>query len=162
MRRWSGLLGMGLLAWTVGAEAQTTILESAARTVSGTAVVTQLANLERVTRAIIFLDVTVAATDAADTLDVYLQHSIDGTIYDDFVHFTQVLGNGSAKQFFAEWSATASPESELHAPQDAGIAAGVLQGPAGATWRLKWVIVDGAPGSADQSFTFSVSLYAWR
>lgn len=103
------------------------------------------------------LNVTAAATAAGDTLDVYIQSSIDGgTTWDDFVHFTQVLGNGGAKKFIAVWERDLSPTSAVHAPQDAAIAAGVQQGPIGPTWRVKWVIVS----ASSPQFTFTVSAQA--
>lgn len=133
-----------------------TLLASAARTASGTDALANLPHPELLESAVFELVVSVAATEAGDTLDVYVQHSIDGgTTYDDVVHFTQVLGNGGAKKFTAEWRADVLPDSELHAPADASLAAGVLQGPKGATWRLKWVIVD-ANANVNQSFTFAV------
>ena len=135
------------------------ILPSAARTTSGTFVLPS--SFGNVAAACFGLIVSAAATDAGDTLDVYVQHSPDGgTTWDDFIHFTQVLGNGGAKAFIAQWNALASPESELHVPSDAAMAAGVLQGPVGNTVRIKWVIVNA--GAANQSFTFSVSLDAVR
>ena len=133
----------------------TTILASAARTTSSTAAVSAT-NLGLVKSAAFLLSVTAAATDSNDTLDVYLQHSVDGTTYDDFVHFTQVLGNGGAKTYLAHWSRDVTPTAAQHAPNDAALAAGVAQGAVGATWRVKWVIVDGG-SDADQSFTFNVT-----
>lgn len=134
------------------------LLPSAARTASGNAQVTSPlgpVSLQSVQRAVFFLDVTAAATDVGDTLDVYIQQSPDnGTNWDDFVHFTQVLGNGGVKQFIAEWSAFPSAESELHAKADGSLAAGVLQGPVSETWRVKWVVVDA--GTVNVSFTFAV------
>lgn len=51
---------------------------------------------------IVQLDVTAAATEAGDTLDVYVDTSIDGgTKWVNIIHFTQVLGNGGAKTFMA-------------------------------------------------------------
>lgn len=45
------------------------------------------------------LNVTAAATAAGDTLDVYVDTSMDsGTTWINIVHFTQVLGNGGAKR----------------------------------------------------------------
>lgn len=137
------------------------LLASAARGVSGNAVLTKPPNPERIAGGIFMLNVTAAATDATDTLDVYLQSSIDeGVTYDDFVHFTQVLGNGGAKKFLAEWMARTgapnNPETEMHAPSDAAMAAGVKQGPVGPLWRVKWVIVD--PGAGVASFTFSLAM----
>jgi len=133
-----------------------TLLASAARTTSDNSgsLSSVFKHPELVERLSLFLDVTAAATDVGDTLDVYLQTTHDGTVWDDVAHFTQVLGNGGAKQFIAEWFRNMAPESEMHAPQDAAVSAGVVQGgKLGVDTRIKWVIVD---GDADGSFTFSV------
>lgn len=98
------------------------------------------------------LNVTAAATAAGDTLDVYLQSSVDGTTWDDFVHFTQVLGNGGAKRFIAQWNSRIAPTAALHAATDGSLAAGVAQGPVGSTLRAKWVVVS----ASAPSFTFSI------
>lgn len=129
------------------------LLPSQARTSSGTQVLNgKFGNL---IAAAFLLTVSAAATDAGDTLDVYIQHSMDnGDTWDDFVHFTQVLGNGGAKKFKAIWNAIMAPETELAAPGDGALAAGVLQGPIGEKLRIKWVVVDA--GSANVSFTFKV------
>ncbi len=74
-----------------------TLLASAARTDSGVQVLTD--DFSAASWALFQLDVTAAATEVGDLLDVYLQHSFDGgTTWDDFVHFTQVLGDGGAKK----------------------------------------------------------------
>lgn len=131
-----------------------TLLASAARTSSSTAAVT-ISNLQLVRSLVVQLDVTAAATDVGDLLDVYLQHSVDGTNYDDFIHFTQVLGNGGAKKYLAHWHRDVTPTTAQHAPNDGALAAGVAQGPVGCSaWRVKWVVVDA--GTDDASFTFSV------
>lgn len=134
-----------------------TLLASAARTASGTASITAIPHPELVRSAVFQLDVTAAATEVGDLLDVYLQHSPDGgTTWDDFVHFTQVLGNGGAKKFLASWRGDVVPETEMKAPGDATLAAGaVVQGPVGKSWRVKWVVVDA--GTVNASFTFSLS-----
>jgi len=133
---------------------------SAARTASSTASIS-LSQLGEVDAAVFLLSVSAAATAAGDTLDVYIQQSPDGgTTWDDFVHFTQVLGNGGAKKYVASWTRSVTPESEMKAPADAGIAAGVLQGAVGNSWRVKWVIVDA--DTDDASFTFSVSVDLMR
>lgn len=132
---------------------KTTLVASAARTVSGTAIAAEQ-SLGLYSRATVLLDVTVAAAAAGDTLDVYIQKNVasEGTpVWTDFVHFTQVLGNGGAKQFVAEVQATIAPTAALHVVQDAALAAGVNQGPWSDRWRVKWVIA-----GATQSFTFSV------
>lgn len=108
--------------------------------------------LRDVSAAQVLLTVSAAALAAEDTLDVYLQSSDDGgTTWDDFVHFTQVLGNGGAKKHVANWSGIVAPESEMHAVADAAMSAGVKQGPVGELWRIKWVIV-----GETASFTFTM------
>jgi hypothetical protein len=129
------------------------LLTSAARTASGNQALT--GKIGQAVAAIFLLTVSAAATDTGDTLDVYIQHSVDGgTTWDDFVHFTQVLGDGGAKKFQAFWNGLMAPEAEQAAPADATMAAGVKQGPVGSKWRVKWVIVDA--GTDDASFTFKV------
>lgn len=139
-----------------------TLLPSAARTTSGTLdLASLLPHPELLASAGFGLTVSAAATDAGDTLDVYVQHSIDGgATYDDVVHFTQVLGNGGAKKFLAEWRRDSLPDAELHVPADAALAAGVLQGPKGPLWRLKWVIVEAS--TVNVSFTFTVTAQVTR
>jgi hypothetical protein len=113
---------------------------------------------EVLTAAIYVLDVTVAGSLAGDTLNVYVQHSWDeGTSWDDFVSFTQVLGNGGAKKFLAFWVLYGTaPSTPVKAPQDAALTAGtVQQGPLGMWLRAKWAIVN---GGGTHSFTFSVGV----
>jgi hypothetical protein len=126
------------------------LLSSASRNTSGQQV--SLGGFSQITSAVFQLTVSVAAAAAGDTLDVYIQHSVDGgSTYDDFVHFTQVLGNGGAKKFLAFWSGMVVPETELGAPTDATLAVGVKQGQVGSTWKTKWVIAGSTP-----AFTFKV------
>jgi hypothetical protein len=136
-----------------------TLLASAARTQGGTALFPDgaLVPFRRADAIALLLDVTVAATAAGDLLDVFLQYSPDGTNYDDFIRFTQVLGNGGAKQYVALWSRDVAVTSPLHARQDGAMAAGVNHGPIvlGVAPRIKWVITDG--GAHNQSFTFSLA-----
>lgn len=131
-----------------------TLLASAARTTTGTLDVS--IDISKVKAALFMFEVTVADTDAGDLLDVYVQHSPDaGTTYDDFVHFTQVIGTSTGYKELAQWTAfTGLPETEVRAPQDGAVGVGVVQGPVGDDWRIKWDIVDA--GAANVSFTFSV------
>ena len=86
---------MGVLKVHSQNESNLTLLSSAARTSTGQG--TAVTALGAYKSATVFLDVTVAATDAADTLDVYVEYSPDGgTVWDNLVHFTQALGNGGA------------------------------------------------------------------
>lgn len=102
----------------------------------------------------VLLSVTAAATAAGDTLDVYVQAAVDGTSWDDVIHFTQVLGNGGAKKFLARWQAQIAPTTALAAPQDAALSAGVAQGPHGLLWSVKWVVAS----ASSPSFTMSVAV----
>jgi hypothetical protein len=136
------------------------LLASAARTASGNSgALNPFPRLKSVKALVVQLTVSAAATEAGDTLDVYLQHSPDGgTTWDDFAHFTQVLGNGGAKKFIITWYRDVTPESELKPPADGSLAVGVLQGPIAPTLRVKWVIVDASTVNA--SFTFKVDATA--
>lgn len=138
------------------------LLSSAARTASGSldllgASPQATPNFDAILSALFVLDVTSAAAGAGDLLDVFLQHSPDETAawWDDFVRFTQVLGNGGAKRFIASWRRDgALPESEMRAPADGTMAAGVLNGPVGPRWRIRWIVTNGG----GPSFTFSVRM----
>ncbi len=103
-------------------------------------------------QAIIFeLDVTAAATDAGDELDVYVQTLVDGTNWIDVVRFTQLLGNGGAKRFFAKITAAAA---ETMFEAGAALNAGNVRNLMGDAWRTKHVQVDDSTQNA--SFTFAV------
>jgi hypothetical protein len=108
-------------------------------------------------RIICILDVTAAATDANDTLDVYVDVSLDGVLWLNAIHFTQVVGTGGAKSFYAILDPSAPGTSVIDATSDA--AAGAVR-PAlwGPQLRGRWTTVDGG-SDADMSFTFSVKAY---
>lgn len=138
------------------------LLEAAARTASGNAEVgtPASAGVSRADSGVFILDVSAAATDVGDTLDVFVQHSPIPGAWDDFVHFTQVLGNGGAKRFLAGWGRGATPATPLRALADGTLAVGVLQGPVAGLWRVKWTIVDA--GTVNASFNFSVHFDPYR
>lgn len=133
------------------------LLPSAARTVSGNSGVLANCKPERFSGGYFQLAVTAAAAAAGDTLNVYVQSSTDnGTTWDDFASFTQILGNGGVKNFAAGWTAVATAPAAAHAVQDGVLAAGsVQQGPNGDLWRIKWVM-----GGAGPNFTFAVYFQA--
>jgi hypothetical protein len=107
------------------------------------------------------LNVTVAAADSGDLLDVWLQESPDqGTTWNDFVRFTQVLGNGGAKKYIAKLNCEAPAETELGAPSDASMSAGVVQGPICPYIRAKWTVTDA--GTDNASFTFALTILPIR
>jgi hypothetical protein len=107
------------------------------------------------------LIVTAAATDAADTMDVKIQHShnsddIVSSAWDDFVAFTQLAGDGGAKQYIAQWTRAVSAEAadEVRAPST-GLAAGnVLQSTIGPDLRVVATLVDS--GDANTSYTWKL------
>jgi hypothetical protein len=126
------------------------LLPSAARAVSGTQALK--ADFTEIQTGIFQLTVSAAAAAAGDTLNVYIQHSVDaGATWDDFVSYTQVLGNGGTKKFLAYWSRTAARTTLMAAPSDGALAAGVAQGPIGPMMQIKWVIAGSTP-----NFTFKI------
>lgn len=130
----------------------TTLLASAARTADGNSQSSPVPL--PLARAYAFvLDVTASATDAADTLDVYIQTKLDGTNWVDVVHFTQVAGNvGAAKRFIAKIAAgLATAEFE----NGTALGAAAVRNLIGDAWCVRWAIADS--GDANSSHTFSVT-----
>lgn len=123
---------------------------SAARTTSSNSADFDIGGFDTVT---VVLDVTAAATDAGDTLDVSIE-ALDGSTYIEVLHFTQVLGNGGAKRFVATIKAEQLAIADI---STATLAAGNIRHFLTDTIRAKWAIVDS--GDANQSFTFSVNAY---
>lgn len=97
------------------------------------------------------LDVTATADDPADTLDVFIQTTIDGTNWVDCVHFSQIAGDDGPKRYMAKIVFTAAlTEFE----NGAALAAGAVRALFGDQWRVRWDVVnDTAP-----SFTFGIKL----
>ena len=104
-------------------------------------------------QATIVLNVTAAATEVDDTLDIYLDTSYDGgTTWVNIAHFTQVLGNGGAKEFAAN-IINKNPAAEIDVAADA--AAGTIRALAlGDRIRYRSVAVDA--GGVAASFTFGL------
>lgn len=128
-----------------------TLLGSAARAASGTgSIVEVLAQFAYVT-----FELLVTSVPAPGTLDVYVQQVLDGTNFDDVVHFAQVAGGGAAQgqgASFAVRRADAAPE--VHTWQDQALgAASVRDVVLGRKFRVAFVIAGGG------SWTFAV--YAW-
>lgn len=97
------------------------------------------------------LDLTAAATDADDTLDVKVQTRLDGTNWVDVVAFTQCLGNGGAKRHFAKIDAGIA---QAMFENGSALAAGSVRNLIGEVWRVVHTQVD---ADSDGSFTFSVT-----
>ncbi len=131
-----------------------TLAASAARTsgANGTAVA-----IPDVSRLLILLSITASATDAGDTLDVYVDVSPDGSTWVNAAHFTQQAGNGAAAKQVAVLDASNPGTAVVAVTSDA--AAGVVR-PAlfGHYIRARWAIADS--GNGNSSHTFSVVAYA--
>ena len=108
-------------------------------------------------RYIFILRVTAAATDVDDTLDAFVDWSLDGTTYFNGGHFTQVLGNGGVKSFYMVFDPSNPGVLAIDATADAAAAA-VRPALFGAYVRGRYVVVD--PGAGAASFTFSLTGYA--
>ena len=132
------------------------LLASAARTptagTNGTAV-----SIAGYSRILALLTVTVADTDAGDTLNVYIDVSPDaGTTYLNAIHFTEVVGTDAAMKLFAVLDATTPGTAVVNATADASSGA-VRPTMFGSLMRVRYVIVN--TSTADASFTFKVEAY---
>lgn len=125
------------------------LLASGARTATSTGT-TAVVDMGGYAAMLFELDVTAAATEVDDTLDVFIQ-TVIGNDWVDIVHFTQVLGNGSAKRYFGKVSA-AEPMTMFENATALGAAA--VRNMMGDSYRVRYAIVD--PGGSAVSFTFSV------
>jgi hypothetical protein len=137
------------------------LLASAARG-DGANVVGDSVQVGDVSRMLIVLDITASATEAGDTLDVYIDFSWDGgTTWYNAVHFPQQAGNGAAAKHIASLMAAAystDPDATVDITSD--LAAGVvLQQLIGPLVRVRYTIVDVATAD-NESHTFSVVAYA--
>ena len=98
-----------------------------------------------------------SATDAGDTLDVYIDFSLDDSMWINVVHFTQRAGNAVAANIY---TATVYPTSASAAPVDvtSDVAAGTIRTTIlGPYVRARWAIAD--VGGDDATHTFSVTAY---
>ena len=124
------------------------VVPSAARVANGTLAYPDNPGLLR--GVVLQVTVTASAGTGSPTLDLYLQHSVDGkATWDDFIHFTQLT---TTSQAYAQWLRDVTPTTPAHLQEDKAIsAATVNQGPVGTDWRFAWVIAGTLP-----SFTFEV------
>jgi hypothetical protein len=108
------------------------------------------------------LNVTAAAKDAGDILNVALQTTFDGSTWTDVIAFTAVLGNGGAKRFAAKIDG--SMEQQLDEDASAiinnatALAAGSVRNLIGESVRVKYAITNDADSTVDTTFTFSVTI----
>jgi hypothetical protein len=111
----------------------------------------------RYKRFIVLLNVTATLTDTNDTLDVFVDFSLDNSIWFNAVHFTQVLGDGGAKQFIAILDPSTPGTADVETTSDAAVHT-VRPYVFGPYVRARWTVVD-PDGTDDCSFTFAVSAF---
>lgn len=101
------------------------------------------------------LNLTAAATDAGDLLDVLVDTSMDGgTTWINIVHYTQLLGNGGAKRETMVISPTGNVgTAPLNTAAD--LAAAGVRHVLGSQYRVRYVQVD---ADSDAVFTFTVKM----
>lgn len=97
------------------------------------------------------LDVTAAATSAADTLDVFVQTKIRAN-WLDIVHFPQLTGTGGAKRYTQKCLAGAAEGSFEHGT---ALGASAVRNLLGDEYRGRWSAVD---ANANAEFTFSMAI----
>lgn len=128
------------------------LLPSVARTETGNG---DAVSIEGFAFLLLQLDATAAATETEDTLDVFLQTTIDGTNWVDIYHFTQVLGDGGEKRYFAK---LAIDGSLTEVESGVALAENASRSIFGDTYRVRWEITDS--GTDNATFTFSVKANA--
>jgi hypothetical protein len=116
---------------------------TAAETATGTGTIE--ADMPETASLMCMLDVTAAATDVDDTLDVFIQTRVSGGL--------ATLGNGGAKRYYA---ALGNLLGQAMFENGTALGAGALRNIVGDLWRCRWAIVD--PGAGAASFTFSVGI----
>jgi hypothetical protein len=133
-----------------------TLAASAARTAGANGDAVFLGGERR--RFVIVNAITASATDAGDTLDVFVDFSLDNVTWYNAVHFTQQAGNGAARTEYAVLDPSNPGTSVVNVTADANAAA-VRPSLFGPYIRARWAIADGG-GNANSSHTFSVIAYA--
>ncbi len=108
-------------------------------------------------RFIVVNRITVSAHEAGDTLDVYVDFSLDNSVWYNAVHFTQQAGNAAARTEYAVLDPSNPGVAVINVTADAAAAA-VRPALFGPYMRARWAIVDS--GDGDSSHTFSVIVYA--
>lgn len=128
-----------------------TLTASAARTSNGSGGGVYIGHLSRLQ---VLLSITASATDAGDTLDVYVDVSPDGSTWLNAVHFTQQAGNGAAVKQTATLD-RANPGTSVIAVTSDAAAGSVRPALWGLYARARWAIADS--GNGNSSHTFAVT-----
>lgn len=110
-------------------------------------------NVEAGTRALILLDLTATAGAVGDTLDVYVDVSVDGSKWLNAAHFTQLAGDAAAMSAYVILDPTTPGTAPIVTTSDCG--SGVVRPSAwGRYMRGRYTLVDA--GAHGQSATFSL------
>lgn len=129
-----------------------TLLASAARTAAtGNGSEVRISDADNAVG--IVVDVTAAATEVGDKLDVYVQTKLDGSNWVDVYRATQCDGDGGAKRYIVKLVALLNTAEFENAT---GLSEGNRRNLLGDSWRARWVITDA--GADNASFTFSVTI----
>ncbi len=135
-----------------------TLKASSAITTAGTVTETAVTGMGRFKRVVVQLDTTVADTEAGDTLDVYIDASIDGTRWFNVCHFAQVTGTTSTPQTQIAILDPANPgTATFNVTSDLAVST-TRPTFAAPQWRCRHVTVDVAT-LANMNFTFSVKAF---
>lgn len=143
-------------ALRVTLHAATTVATAGANTISPTGPVGRMWLYDAL---VIQLNVTAAATEAGDTLDVFVDTSFDGGLtWLNCVHFPQLTGTGGAKRYAAVL-AVQGGQSATAIDVTADAAANTVRaGLMGDMYRVRYTTIDVAT-LANLSFTFAVTAY---
>lgn len=110
-------------------------------------------DVNRASRILVLLDLTATAGASGDTLDVYVDVSLDGSKWLNAAHFTQLAGNAAAMSAYAILDPTTPGAAPIVTTSDAS--SGVVRPSAwGAYIRGRYTLVDA--GAHGQSVTFSL------
>ena len=127
-------------------------LQASQTTVEGTGSGEALALPGPVNAMTFVLEVTAAATESGDLLDVYVQTCVDGTNWVDVGRFTQILGNITPTvRYYGKINAGGALTEFEGATV---LAAHTWRDLMGDRWRTRYVVTDA--GTKNASFTWSV------
>ena len=113
--------------------------------------------VDRASRVLVLLDLTATGGAAGDTLDVYVDVSLDGTKWLNAIHFTQLAGDAAAMSAYAILDPTTPGVVPIVTTSDA--ASGAVRPSAfGRYMRGRYTLVDA--GAHGQDVTFSLKALA--
>ena len=107
--------------------------------------------------AVFMLTVTpLAGAEAGDTLDIYVDLSLDGNTYFNAVHFTQVIGTGGVIKFVAQLTHPSAAVADINVTSDA--AANAVRNLWAPHVRVGHVVVD-VTSNSTAKFIYTLDVY---